>query len=550
MGSKGVTCRVAKRTGICLFLLLFSAALGVPKGWGEQEAGRGILERQCSGCHPPYEEGGKLDSIEFERKTPEGWEMSIARMLRTHGAQLQADEARTLVKYLSDHYGLAPAEVEPFRYALEKRNNTIEHDIAKAVQGTCVQCHSYARIALQRRTPEMWQRLPDLTAALLPNLENQTASAGLLNDLWYTVVKKESVPYLTKKYPFEAEAWKKWQAAPKPTYAGVWKVVGHDPGKGGDYTGQLTLKALGEDKYEGEFTHEFADGSTEAGKTTAIVYSGFQWRGSAQLDGGKRHREIFFANEDGSVISGRRLLTEIGDVGREETLYRSGSGARLLTVIPAALKTGETQKVKLFGMHLPSSLTAEAVAFGAGVKVQELSQGGEDTVVAEVVVAKEAQVGPRQAKLQGVAGELSLYVYQTIDYIRLAPEQAFSRPGGVRTPKLLQQFEVVGYLKGKDGVKGSKDDIKLGRVGPVRWALEEYVKRINDDDVRYVGAIDDNGLFTPANDGPNPQRHLSEGNVGDVWVEAWYKPDGVKRPLGARAFLLVMPPKFNFQPIE
>lgn len=60
----------------------------------------------------------------------------------------------------------------------------------------------------------------------------------------------------------------------------------------------------------------------------------------------------------------------------------------------------------------------------------------------------------------------------------------------------------------------------------------------------------DNGLFTPANDGPNPKRHLSDENVGDVWVEAWYKPEGAKRPMGARAYLLVMPPKYNFQPME
>ena len=170
--------------------------------------------------------------------------------------------------------------------------------------------------------------------------------------------------------------------------------------------------------------------------------------------------------------------------------------------------------------------------------------------MAEVVAEKEAKVGPRQAKIQGVEGEKPLYVYQTIDYIRLSPEQAFSRPGGVRTPKIFQQFEVFAYLNGEDGVKGTKDDVKLGRIGPIKWDLEEYVKRMNDDDVRFVGAVDENGLFTPANDGPNPQRHLSDENVGDVWVESWYKPDGAKRPMGARAFLLVMPPKFNFQPIE
>src|SRR5437867_1313089 len=93
-------------------IFLFTLFFGGREGWGQGGAGPTLLENRCSGCHTPHENDGKLDSIEFERKTPEGWEMSIVRMLRTHGAQLQADEARTLVKYLSDHYGLAPSEVE------------------------------------------------------------------------------------------------------------------------------------------------------------------------------------------------------------------------------------------------------------------------------------------------------------------------------------------------------------------------------------------------------------------------------------------------------
>src|SRR5262249_47816489 len=101
---------------IFLSTLFFAARMG----WCEEEAGRTLLENRCSVCHRPQENGGKLDSIEFERKTPEGWEMTVTRMVRTHGAQLQAGEARTLVKYLSDNNGLAPAEVEPHRYALEK----------------------------------------------------------------------------------------------------------------------------------------------------------------------------------------------------------------------------------------------------------------------------------------------------------------------------------------------------------------------------------------------------------------------------------------------
>src|SRR5262249_24935215 len=158
---------------------------------------------------------------------------------------------------------------------------------------------------------------------------------------------------------------------------------------------------------------------------------------------------------------------------REETLYKSGADAKLLTIIPAALKAGETQKVKLFGMNLPQNLTAEAVSVGEAVTVRSLSQSGDDTVVAEVVADNGAKAGRRQATMRGVAGKIPLYVYKTVDYIRLSPEQAFARPGGVRTPKVFQQFEVFAYLNGKDGVKGTKDDIKLGRVGPIRWNLEE-----------------------------------------------------------------------------
>lgn len=548
MGLRGKSQRSALTTSLSLLLLGLFA--GTTTSWGEQDPGRVVLENRCSGCHAPREEDGKLDAIEFQRKTPEGWEMTIDRMRRVHEVQLQPGEARTLVKYLSDHYGLAPSEVAPFRYALERRNNTVEQEVPQALQEACVQCHSYARTALQRRTAEQWKRLPDLKLALMPNVENQTASAGLLHDLWYTAVTKETVPYLAEAYPFASEAWATWQAAPKPSYAGHWKVVGHDPGKGGEYTGRLTLKAVGNDHYEGEFTHEFADGSVVSGKTRAVVYTGFQWRGMAQLNSNKKQREIFFAREDGGVLQGRRLLSDLGDLGMEETLYRETGQARLLTVIPTALQTGKTQNVKLFGMNFPSDLSAASLSLGQGVTVQSLSMSGNDTVTAEVVVDKDAAVAPRQAKILGVAGEMSLFIYQTVDYIRLFPEQAFSRPGGIRAQKILQQFEAVGYSTGKDGVKGTADDVRLGRVGPVTWNLAEYVKRLNDDDVRFVGTVDADGLFTPASDGPNPQRHMLDHNVGDVWVEAWYKPAGAKRPLGARAFLLVMPERFNFQPIE
>lgn len=507
------------------------------------------LFTNCVGCHTPKD--GALDVVTAQRKTPEGWEMTLMRMVRTHGAQLQPDEVRLLVKYLSDRYGLAPSEVEPFRYMLEKRNTkVVQHDVPNFMQASCMQCHSYERTALQRRTQESWSYIPDMKLALFTNTENVTASSGLLQDFWYDEAKKKVIPHLAKQFPFTTAAWTKWQAKPRVNYAGNWKIVGYDAGQGGDYIGRMTLKALGEDKYEGDFALEFSDGSKVSGKTTGVMYTGFQWRGSVQLEGGKIQREIFFATEDGSTLHGRRVLTPVGDLGMDETWYRSGSTAQLLSVSPTAMQVGEKQTVKIFATSLPANLTAAALNLGNGVTITSLNQAGDDTVVAEVAAAKGAAVGPRQVRLQGATGTLPFYVYRSIDYIRLSPEMAFARPGGDHVPKYMQQFEAFAYLNGPDGVKGTKDDVKLHRVRPEKWNLEEYVKRLNDDDMHFVGTVDENGLFTPAKDGPNPQRHMLDHNVGDVWVEAWYKADGAKYPMGARAYLLVMPEKFSFQPIE
>lgn len=545
------TIRVKELTTQLSFMILSAAFLSwSAPARGDDLSGAALVQSRCAACHPAQKDG-KLDPIEFERKTPEGWEMTIDRMIRSYGVRLQPEEGGKLVKYLSDQYGLAPAEVEPYRDMLEKRNSIVSQpEIPKLVQAACVQCHSYARIALQRRTPETWKRMVDTKLALFTNTENVTGSSGLLSNFWYEDATNEAISFLAKQFPLSTDAWTKWQSVTKPNYAGTWKVVGHDPGKGGDYTGQLTLKALGEDRYEGEFTHEFANGTKESGKTAAIVYSGFQWRGSAQVEGGAKQREIFFASADGATLTGRRLLNDIGDLGMEEKLYRKKDAARLLTITPAALKADGKQQVKLFGMGFPSGLSASAINLGDGVKIQSLTQNGDDTVIAEVVTEAAAKFGPRPVKIAGVQGDASLVVYATVDYIRLAPEQGFSRPGGIRAKKIMEQFEAIGYANGKDGVKGTKDDVPLGRVAPIKWNLEENVTRVNDDDVQFVGKVDESGLFIPAEDGPNAKRERLDHNVGDVWVEAWYTPEGAKRPIGARAPVLVMPEKFNFQPIE
>ncbi len=559
MGTRKILQFVASRG--CLLLVLGSLVGTVQYAGAEQSkeapSAREVLETRCSGCHAPQEEGGKLDAIEAQRKSPEGWSMTLSRMVRTHGVELQDGEARVLLKYLSDYYGLAPAEVEPYRFILEQRNTRTTQDVPEPLQAGCIQCHSYARIALQRRTQDSWERLPDAKVALMANIGSETASAGQLKDYWFDNAKKKAVPHLIKAQPFETEAWTAWQTVKKPSYAGTWFVVGHDPGRGGDYTGQLTLTAGEVDQYTGEFSYTFADGSQMNGSTTGTIYAGYQWRGVAQAketrEAGReiQQREVFFAAEDGNTVSGRRLLTNLGDLGMDETWYRNQGAARLLTVSPAMILTGSPQTVKIFGGGFSGELlSSDNFSFGKGVGILSLRLDGENAIVADVFAKAGVKEGQRKVSIKGVAGEGQVTVYEAVDYIQITPERGFARPGGIRTPKIFQQFEVVGYANGPDNAKGTDDDVKLGRVGPVKWNLEEYVKRPNDDDIQYVGSVDQTGLFLPNDDGPNQKRHRMEGNVGDVWVEAWYTSEGAKRPMGARAHLLVMPPKFVFPPIE
>ena len=110
-----------------------------------------------------------------------------------------------------------------------------------------------------------------------------------------------------------------------------------------------------------------------------------------------------------------------------------------------------------------------------------------------------------------------------------------ARVGGSVFPKQLQQFEAVGINNGPDGKPDTADDLNLGIVD-VKWSLEEYTATFGDDDLQFVGALDQNGLFTPNVDGPNPKRSGNRNNVGDVWVVAELDPAaGTGSPGDAKA---------------
>src|SRR5699024_5813192 len=140
----------------------------------------------------------------------------------------------------------------------------------------------------------------------------------------------------------------------------------------------------------------------------------------------------------------------------------------------------------------------------------------------------------------------ALVVYDKVDTIRVLPQAGLARVGGVRFPKQLQQFEAVAFHNGPDKLPNTKDDWNLGPIDAA-WSMEEYAATFDDDDVKFVGAIDQTGLFTPNVDGPNPERtagmpQMGRNNVGDVWIVANVAADtarGVNSTIRARAQLVV-----------
>jgi len=164
----------------------------------------------------------------------------------------------------------------------------------------------------------------------------------------------------------------------------------------------------------------------------------------------------------------------------------------------------------------------------------------------ELDIAKDAAIGPRDVFVAGASLAGGAVVFDKVDAIKVRPLAGMARVGGINFPKQLQQYEAIGYSNGQDGKPDTKDDLDLGPVEVV-WGIEEYTATFGDEDKTYVGTLDDNGLFTPNVDGPNPDRRLRGNNVGDVWVVATYKPPSdVKdaKQIRARAHLVVTVPLY------
>ena len=508
------------------------------------------IVRNCSACHT-RDSTGRMGRISYLRKTPEGWQTSIRRMASLNGVAIDAATAREVVRYLADHQGLAPEEAEPGRFEVERRSDDWSYKGDKDTEETCKVCHSLGRVILQRRTKEEWELLVATHRGYYPVVEFQgfrrfgpPPDSG---DGRHPMDK--AIAHLSGAFPLETPAWQAWSATMRtPRLEGTWILTGREPGTGPVH-GRVTIAS--DPGSPGEFTttttYTYArDGRRVSRQGRAIVYTGFQWRGRSTVGTTEESalREVLTVGRDWKEISGRWFRGSHDELGLDVSLRRLGRDVEVTGAGPEALRTGGgEQELRVYGANLPASPQASDFDLGPGVRVVSVAAATPDVVTLRVRVDSAATVGRRDVYAAGAHLEKAFVVYDKISRIVVTPRAGMARVGGAQHPKQLQQYEVTAYHDGPDGKPDTADDLPLGAV-PVTWSLEEYTVTFDDDDMKYVGTLDQTGLFTPAVDGPNPQRVGSRNNVGDVWVVATYASQGTAAPLRARAHLLVTVPLY------
>jgi len=494
-----------------------------------------IINTQCVACHT--RNGDQVNRLQ-QRKTPEGWLMTLNRMRVVHGAKLSPDEVKTVVKHLADTQGLAPAEAQPARYAMERRLNTIESHKTEQFAQMCARCHSGARVELQRRPVSEWEHLVHFHVGQFPTIEYQ--AMGRDRD-WVPIALKEMVPWLAQNYPLETQAWTDWKAKAPISPTGTWTVAGNWPGKG-EYAGQMEIRAdASADRYAVDFKGTFADGSPLAGSGQAIVYTGYEWRADLDLNGVKMRQVLAL---DGDQLKGRLFERDHDEIGADLTAARQGAGQpRVLAVQPGHIRTGETATLRIVGTGLDGE-----VKLPRGLTLVETVSRDAQQLVLKVAAT---QAAPRGLKPLAVGGaKAQLAVFSRIDYVKVSPDYAIGRIGGNggSTPVVQGRFEAIAHSAGRDGKKGTRDDWVIGPV-PATWSVEPFdATALHDRDAEFAGIMNpDTGVFTPAGAGPNPKRRMSTNNAGNLNAVATVKEGG--KALVGKGHFIVTVQRWNNPPL-
>lgn len=507
-----------------------------------QRSADSILKETCGTCHSSEKlgrgsvvTGADFSRIRGQRKTPEGWLMTIARMQVAHGVQISEEDRRTLVKHLSDTQGMAPSETKDYRYALERRLNSVEEfrdpesDLAELGE-MCARCHSGARFALQRRDQSEWEHTIHMHLGQWPSLEYQALSRD--RD-WFDIALKDTVPELAERFGLESSEWDAWKAERPDSqeFEGEWSFSGHYPGKGSLH-GVMTATYDGNDTFKLAVKGKYSDGKSFKGSGTALVYNGYEWRGNLEIEGTRMQQVLTVL--DGKM-EGRMFEKKHFERGLDFVAAHKDT-EEVLAIQPSYVKVGEKATLHIVGTNL-----SKVPNLGKGVKVKKVVEKGPFLYTVDVEVDKNA---PTQQTTFGSHNDASFAVYHNIHKLTVTPDFAVARIGGDggHVEKVEGRFDALAWTK--DGDK----EILLGAM-PATWSAEPFDEDAKENnDLHYSGQLDSaTGVFTPAIAGPNKERALSSNNIGNLNIIATVK-DGNK-DISGTAQLVVGVPVWTITPI-
>ena len=505
-----------------------------------------IMQASCSACHT-RDADGNWSRISGQRKSPEGWQMTLARMRMVHGARLMdpadpaaeaADIMRELVQHLAATQGLAPSEAAPYRYILEREYNDIEEHPSALFGEMCARCHSGARVGLQRRSDEEWRHLIHFHLGQYPTAEYSLM--GRDRD-WFGIALNEMLPFLSEHFGDDDTAWQAWQAADKPRFSGRWRLAGQMPGHG-RFSGVMQVTADGADHYQLDFSGAFESGERLSGSGSANVYSGYEWRATVEI-GGQRYRQIFAAG--GDRMRGRMFRRDQDEYGLRLQAQRENAAPSVLALFPDQLRIGDEQTIAVIGTHLDRG----ELVLAPGIELLETLSSAPDRLELRLRAAKGVVPG-RYPLLLGDSGK-PLSVYDRVAALAVEPGYAVARVGGNGGSEAPVDalFDAWGISPGADGRLGTADDL---RVGPLdaSWSVEPFdAQAVADRDLQFAGSMSKGmGLFSAAAAGPNPERKYQTNNAGNLRVVAKLK-DG-EEALRAESHLIVTVQRWNNPPIR
>lgn len=487
-------------SGLCGLALLLPPALA------QASPGSETVDRHCSGCHQAQDGPQSWSRISKQRKTPEGWDMTIARMQTMHGVEVPLPARRDIVKFLADTRGLAPEESAPQRELIERRLNRVESFDHPSYQEMCARCHTGGRAQLQRRPLEEWERLVHFHVGQFQTIEYQAMARD--RD-WFELALDEIAPWLAETQGLESAAWDAWQAQDAVDPAGDWQLWGHWPGEGDFYADVTITAAEGEDAYALSLDGAFTSGRPLDGEGRAIVYTGYEWRANLSLNGRDFKQVLDLSDEH----PGGRIFDDHDEAFgmRVELLPTEAAEPGLTASLPASLKAGTRSHLVLLGHGLADG----EIDLGEGVTVREVIERGDNRLVLDVEAAADLTPGWLPVAVGDRRHDRLLAGYQSVDRLEVSPALGVARIGNDRTPPVSGVFSALGYLG------EGEDAIPLGQV-PVRWSVAPWDEIAeHDEDAKYAGVLDAaTGIFTPAGAGPNPLRQYNANNVGNLRVTA------------------------------